>query len=93
MCEKDLVPNEKGWYTYQGKLVVATATTYLQKSYGTIPGKRYFKYYDTFTININGVDYSAIVLDSCGAAMKSNIIDLYVVGPNSGVGKIKVSIH
>ena len=41
---------------------------------------RYFKYYDEITLNINGVDYQAIILDSCGACMKNNILDLFVSG-------------
>ena len=28
---------------------------------------------------INGVPYDAIVLDSCGACMKKNIIDVFVM--------------
>ena len=29
LCEKDFDTNEKGWYTYQNKLVLGVATTYL----------------------------------------------------------------
>lgn len=80
-CEKDFQINDKGWYTYQGKLVIGAATSYLLKSgYQERSGIRYFKYYDEITLNINGVDYPAIILDSCGACMKNNILDLFVSG-------------
>lgn len=79
LCEKDFQINDKGWYTYQGKLVLGTATPYLLKyGYSKIEGKKYFKYYDVITLEINGQVYEGIVLDSCGACMKKNIIDLFV---------------
>ena len=86
LCEKDFDVNENGWYTYQGKLVLGVATRYLLKyGYAEVPGIRYFKYYDTLTLNINGKDYEAIVLDSCGACMKKNILDLFVSNSNSSI--------
>jgi hypothetical protein len=86
LCEKDFAVNEKGWYTYNGKLVLGTATTYLLKyNYPSIEGKRYFKYYDTIILVINGTQYEGIVLDSCGACMKREIIDLFVSGPQSSI--------
>ena len=33
LCSWDFDINENGWYTYQGKLVIATATTYFQTKY------------------------------------------------------------
>lgn len=92
LCEKDFDINEYGWYTYQGKLVVGGATRYLLK-YGWTEqaGIRYLKYYEELTLTINDVDYPAIVLDSCGACMYRNIIDLYVSNPESAiVGSITV---
>lgn len=68
------LPSGKQIYTYKGKLVVATATTYLINN-KNVPtsykqeGKHYFKYYDTFTTTLEGNQYECIVLDSCGAAM------------------------
>ncbi len=86
MRAKDFQVNEKGWYTYQGKLVVATATTYLLNyGYARKDGITYRKYYDTLTLVIDGVEYEAIVLDSCGAAMKRNIIDLFVSNSSSSI--------
>lgn len=77
----DFQVNEHGWYTYQGKLVIGTGTPYLLK-YGYTQGKgvRLYEYYDELTLTIDGKNYPAIVLDSCGAAMKENRIDLYIVG-------------
>ncbi len=81
--------NEFGWYTYQGKLVLAGATNECLKSqYGNcgkwnmiLDGKYYFNYYDEIEIMIDGVIYNGIILDSCGGCMYityENRIDLFV---------------
>ena len=71
--------NDKGWYTYQGKLVVATATTYLaNQGWQVGSGVHLRKYYNELTLNIDGIDYQAIVLDSCGSCMRTDRVDLYV---------------
>ena len=75
--------NEHGWYTYQGKLVVATATTYLANQGWNTGDVHLRKYYDELTLNIDGTDYEAIVLDSCGNCMTTDRIDLYVSSANS----------
>ncbi len=76
---KDFEVNEHGWFTYQGKLVVATATTYLaNQGWRVADGVHLRKYYDEITLNIDGVDYRAIVLDSCGSSMQTDRVDLYV---------------
>lgn len=73
--------NDKGWYTYSGHLVIATATTYLVNyGYTLAQGVHTYKYYDILTLTIDGVDYTAIVLDSCGSCMKNDRIDLFVSG-------------
>ena len=64
--------NNKGWFTYNGKLVVATASNRL----GSTSMKTY-NLYDEVIINIEGTDYEAIVLDVCGACQRSNRIDLF----------------
>lgn len=65
---------------------MAAATPYLLNyGYSKIEGKRYFKYYETLTLVIDGKEYSAIVLDSCGAAMKRDIIDLFVSNSRSSI--------
>ena len=76
--------NEKGWYTYQGKLVIATASDRL-KSWSSYSNStaRTFDLYQTLILEIDGVRYEAIVLDVCGAAMKRDIIDLFVSNSSS----------
>lgn len=75
----DFSINEHGWYTYQGKLVIATATDYLLKyGYNLSDGVHTYKYYDELTLTIDGMDYPAIVLDSCGSSMSNGRIDLFV---------------
>lgn len=76
---EDFGVNEYGWYTYNGKLVVATATNYLL-NYGWRYSNdvRLYNYYDVLILNINGVDYEAIVLDSCGICMTTGRVDLFV---------------
>lgn len=79
LCENDFQVNENGWYTYQGKLVLATATPYLLNyGYSLGNGIQTYRYYDEITLNIDGVSYQGIVLDSCGACMGDNRIDLFV---------------
>ena len=81
---KDFEVNEYGWYTYNGKLVVATATKYLLNYGFTLSeGVHTYKYWDEITIEIDGVRYEAIVLDSCGHAMHSDRIDLFVSNSKS----------
>lgn len=80
-CTKDFTVNEKGWFLYKGKVVLAGATTYLQKKYGTYKGRHYFKYYDQIKITVDGKEYDAIILDSCGACMSishEERLDLFV---------------
>lgn len=79
LCESDFQVNENGWYTYQGKLVLATATPYLL-NYGYSLGSNVetYRYYEELQIIIDGINYNAIVLDSCGACMGDNRIDLFV---------------
>ena len=80
----DFEVNENGWFTYDGKLVVATATDYLL-NYGWkyAEGVRLYTYYDVLILTIDGVDYEAIVLDSCGICMTRGYIDLFVVNESA----------
>ena len=83
-CSWDFQINEKGWYTWQGKLVVATATTYLaNQGWYTAPGVHLYKYYEELVLTIDGIDYDAIILDSCGSSMKTDRIDLFVSNGSS----------
>lgn len=78
--------NEHGWYTYEGKLVVATASKSL-KSWASYKGsvQKTYNLYDELSITINGMVYDAIVLDVCGACMRSAKIDLFVKDKKSGL--------
>ena len=90
LCTSDFNVNDKGWYTYQGKLVLAGATSVCLKTKSGVCGKWneakegriYFDYYDVVTLNIDGVDYEGIVLDTCGASMylEEERLDLFVAG-------------
>ena len=83
----DFQINEKGWYTYKGRVVVATANrTLLKHGFPAVSGITYYKLYDTFTLVVNGTAYPAIVLDSCGACMKKDIRDIFVKDKSSVVG-------
>ena len=69
--------NEKGWYTYKGKLVMAGATNECLNSQSGACGewnipksdKHYYNYYDEVEVIIDGTSYEGIILDSCGACM------------------------
>lgn len=74
----DFNVNNNGWYTYEDKLVIATASTRL----GSTEMKTY-NLYDELILEINGIRYDGIVLDVCGACMWDNRIDLFVSGKES----------
>ena len=78
--------NNRGWYTYKGKLVVATAHESL-KSWDRYKDstQETYELYDELTLIIEGTEYEAIVLDKCGACMKAEKIDLYVKDGKSGL--------
>ena len=103
LSTKNFQINNKGWYTYKGKIVVAAATeellnsreySYDTKMHTRVPGRHYYRYYDELTVNVDGVDYPAIVLDSCGASMKLNEdrIDLFVSNAKSGCDRLSVTV-
>lgn len=70
---KDFGINEHGWYTWNGMLVIATASNRLGNT-----NQRTYNLYDQVTLVINGNTYKAVVLDVCGACMRDNRIDLFV---------------
>ncbi len=83
-CSWDFTVNDKGWYTYNGKLVVATATTYLaNQGWYVAPGVHLYKYWEELVLTIDGVEYDAIILDSCGSSMRTDRVDLFVSNANS----------
>ena len=79
ICTNRLDINEKGWYTYKDRLVIATGYEY--------------KMYDKLIVNIKGVDYPAIVLDKCGACRRDTRIDLYVKDKDSGIDMKGVGVR
>ncbi len=93
LCEQDFQINENGWYTYMDMLVLGAATPYLL-NYGfpQVDGIIYRNYFDTIQITINGVDYNGIILDSCGACMSNQIIDLFVSNSDSGIATYNVTV-
>lgn len=81
LCSWDFGVDEHGWYTWNGKLVVATATTYLaNQGWAVADGVHLYKYYEELVLTIDGVEYDAIILDSCGSSMKTDRVDLFVSG-------------
>ena len=82
--------NELGWYTYQGRVVVATATQEgLDSNLGVLanfkeeePGITYYEYGDELQFEYAGKVYDAIVLDTCGAAMDIDHLNKYTNGLN-----------
>ena len=81
LCSWDFGIDEHGWYTYNGKLVVATATTYLANQGWVVgDGVHLYRYYEELILTIDGVEYDAIILDSCGSSMKTDRVDLFVSG-------------
>ena len=87
LCSWDLKTDSHGWYTYNGKLVLAAATTYLIKQFGYTEGKTYFKYYDEVNITIDGVTYPGIILDTCGACYHDERLDLFVKNGSSVIDR------
>lgn len=76
MCVTKLKINSKGWYTYEGKVVLAAATYLCQAkcknraTYGPLPSDyRIYNFYDEITFVLENVEYTGIILDSCGACM------------------------
>lgn len=57
-------------------------------------GKHYFRYYDTLTIQIDGTNYEAIILDSCGASMWEGYhrLDLFVSSQEYVVDRRNVKV-
>lgn len=63
---KDFEVNDVGMYTFDGKVVIATANmTRLRR--GIAEGYRSHELFEEFTIKLNDKEYPAIVLDVCGS--------------------------
>lgn len=63
---KDFEVNGEGMYTYDGKVVVATANMN-RLPRGIVEGYNSHELFEEFTIRLNDKEYPAIVLDVCGA--------------------------
>lgn len=91
LCERDFKVNERGWYTYNGYLVLAGATEELLRSWKIErnPDKHYFRYYDKVNLEIDGITYQGIIIDSCGSCTKlnENRIDLFISNSSSVVDR------
>jgi len=76
LCIDKFSVNDKGWFTYQGKVVMAGATYICQQYcrdrelYGQFPSDyRIYNLYDEVQFILENVMYDGIILDSCGACM------------------------
>lgn len=87
---EDFEINTQGWFTYQGRIVVALATEECLESnagacrmYSKIPdGYQLHRLFDELTLLIDGIEYPAIVLDHCGASFwdeERQRYDIYVI--------------
>lgn len=86
LSTNDFDINSNGWYTYQNKLVIATAS-YKLKNWTMTDQAHPYNLYDELVINIDGVNYNAIVLDLCGMCNIYNRIDLFVSNAQSVIDK------
>ena len=89
--EANFIPNEFGWLTYEGKLVLAGPTEELLRTGYDIrrPHRHYFRYYDEVRVRIDGLWYDGIILDSCGACMwvREDRLDLFVANKESAIDR------
>ena len=69
--------------------MLAGATVYLKSRYGEKTDKHYFRYYDNVLVEIDGIQYEGIILDSCGACfyVQENRLDLFVRDKNSVIDR------
>lgn len=106
LSTRDFGVNEKGWYTYNGKVVIATATNLCLEiqsgpcaRYNSLPaGFNAYNLWDELDIVVDGRKYEAVVLSSCGACFwneKHQRVDIFV--SNSGkfgtkIGEVDVRV-
>ena len=102
LSTKDFTINEKGWYEYNGKLVIATSTYQcLASDFGgcatvntmeDVPSDyKVYNYFDELEIEIDGVRYEGIVLDSCLASYwerEYQTFDIFIAGKQHAFGKV-----
>lgn len=104
LSTEDFEINELGWFTYQGKVVIATATYECLYSsdgacaaYNDVPDDYHIRGYgSTMTLLLNGQEFEAIVLDSCGASFwdeSTQRVDIYVAAPEYSIGKVSGEVY
>lgn len=85
--------NERGWFTYNNRVVLAAATNEcLHSQHGPCrdwndPSSNitYYNYGDLVTFYIDDQIYEGIILDTCGTSMMGhNKIDIFVSNNSSG---------
>ncbi|WP_291632199.1 hypothetical protein [Clostridium sp.] len=75
----DFEINENGWYTYDGKIVIAASIRRFEND--TQEDYKIYNIFDEVSIIINATVYQGIILDVCGASYRLNekqIYDIYV---------------
>lgn len=101
LCTDDFEVNEKGWYTYQNKLVLAGATymcfyaeTGPCAKYNSLPAEfGIHDLYDEVTIYIDGQAYEGIILDSCGASFWKEEVQRYDLFVSNEQSKLDTRGH
>ena len=78
LCINRFDTNEKGWYTYKNRLVVANGVEY--------------PLWTELTLVIDNVEYQAIVLDICGYCKKERRIDLFVSSKKFGIDRQTIGV-
>ncbi len=81
--------NEDGFYTYENKVVLATANEDLSYRFTLKNGYKYNKIGDVIEFELNDKEYVGIVLDACGACFgvsheKYQRYDIFTTGANFG---------
>lgn len=66
LTSKDFEVNAEGFYTYEGKVVIATANT-TRWDRELFPGYDSHELYEELEIEVDGQIHEAVVLDLCGA--------------------------
>lgn len=122
-CIDSFTTDENGWYYYETNgekyLVIAAALNTCKNSanhcgidvskHGIAQNIKYYNYFDTLNLNINGKTYKAMVLDACGACMwkrqddrGQELFDIYVenssatkpgTGDSSYIGNVSPSLE
>lgn len=96
--------NDKGWYTYNDMVVLATSTyeCLLSNSKGcsaysklSDAKHKLYRYGDIITFEVDDHIYKGIILDSCGQSFKNDVqlFDIYMPSKKYAFGKKKGKIY